>query len=47
MAVGDVLPETAGVYWRPRVDERRLHLAARRWTATTVAHTVPFHRPGP
>ena len=42
MAVGDVLPETAGVYWRPRVDERRLHLAARRWTATTVAHTVPF-----
>jgi hypothetical protein len=42
VAVGDVLPETAGVHWRPRVDERRLSLAARRWTATTVAHTVPF-----
>lgn len=37
-----VLPETAGVYWRPRIDERRLTQAARRWTATTVAHSVPF-----
>lgn len=39
---GDVLPETAGVHWRPRADEPRLALIARRWTATTVAHTVPF-----
>jgi hypothetical protein len=38
----DVLPETAAVYWRPRVDEARLRRAARAWTATTVAHTVPF-----
>jgi hypothetical protein len=41
-ATGDVLPETAAVYWRPRVDEARLQRAARGWTATTVAHTVPF-----
>jgi hypothetical protein len=38
----DVLPETAAVYWRPRVDETRLQRAARAWTASTVAHTVPF-----
>jgi hypothetical protein len=37
-----LLPETAGVHWRPRVDERRLTLAGRLWTATTVAHTVPW-----
>ncbi|MEJ7894226.1 MAG: hypothetical protein WKF94_16475 [Solirubrobacteraceae bacterium] len=37
-----VLRETAGVYWRPRVDERRLTLAGRTWTATTFAHTVPW-----
>ena len=36
------LPETAGVYWRPRVDERRLTVTGRLWTATTVAHTVPW-----
>ncbi len=36
------LPETAGVYWRPRIDERRLTLSGRAWTATTVAHTVPW-----
>ncbi len=38
----EVLPELAGVYWRPRVDERRLGHAAGLWTLTTVAHTVPF-----
>jgi hypothetical protein len=36
------LPERATVYWRARVDERRLRLRGRWWTATTVAHTVPF-----
>jgi hypothetical protein len=38
----EVLPETAAVYWRPRVDERRLTRRGRLWTATTVAHTIPF-----
>jgi hypothetical protein len=37
-----VLPETAAVYWRPRVDERSLTRRGRAWTLTTVAHTIPF-----
>ena len=37
-----VLPETATVYWRPRVDLRRLRLSGHCWTATTIAHTVPL-----
>ena len=37
-----VLPETAAVYWRPRVDERSLERRGRFWTLTTVAHTVPL-----
>jgi hypothetical protein len=36
------LPELARVAWRPRVDERRLARRAHLWTATTVAHTLPF-----
>ncbi len=40
--MAEALPELAGVYWRPRVDERRLGHAAGLWTLTTVAHTVPF-----
>jgi hypothetical protein len=36
------LPETAAVYWRPRVDARRLQVVGRYWTATTFAHTVPL-----
>jgi hypothetical protein len=36
------LPETAAVYWRPRVDERQLAWRGRLWTLTTAAHTVPF-----
>jgi hypothetical protein len=36
------LPETAAVYWRPRVDERSLARRGRTWTLTTVAHTIPF-----
>ena len=38
----DVLPETAAVHWRPRVDDRQLARRGRTWTLTTVAHTVPF-----
>lgn len=37
-----VLPETQAVYWRPRVDERRLRIAGRLWTATSLMHSVPF-----
>jgi hypothetical protein len=37
-----LLPETAAVYWRPRVDERSLERRGRVWTLTTVAHTIPF-----
>jgi hypothetical protein len=36
------LPETAAVYWRPRLDAHRLARRGRLWTLTTVAHTVPF-----
>src|SRR3954454_19832129 len=36
------LPETAAVYWRPRMDAARLVHRGRTWTATTAAHTVPF-----
>ncbi|MEA2369626.1 MAG: hypothetical protein QOH12_20 [Solirubrobacteraceae bacterium] len=41
-ARGEVLPELAAVHWRPLADERHLRRAGRIWTATTVAHTVPF-----
>jgi hypothetical protein len=37
-----VLHETAGVYWRPRVDARRLAFTGRMWTLSTFAHTVPW-----
>ena len=37
-----VLPETEAVYWRPRVDARRLTVTGRLWTATSLAHSVPF-----
>jgi len=40
--IDEVLPETAAVYWRPRVDERHLDRRARLWTLTTVAHTIPY-----
>jgi hypothetical protein len=36
------LPERQSVYWRRPVDERSLRRSGRLWTATTVAHTVPF-----
>jgi hypothetical protein len=41
-AVEAALPETAGVYWRPRMDARRLRRRGRGWTASTLAHSVPF-----
>ena len=41
-ATTEALPETAAVAWRPRMDERRLQLYARAWTATTLAHVLPF-----
>jgi hypothetical protein len=37
-----LLPETAAVYWRPRVDARSLTRRGRLWTLTTVVHTVPY-----
>jgi hypothetical protein len=37
-----VLPETAAVYWRPRLDAARLRRRGHIWTLTTLAHTIPF-----
>jgi hypothetical protein len=37
-----VLPETAAVPWRPRVDARALRRRGALWTLSTVAHVVPF-----
>jgi hypothetical protein len=37
-----VLPETAAVYWRPRLDAARLRRRGRIWTFTTLAHSLPF-----
>ena len=36
------LPEVDAVYWRPRMDVRRLRRRGWAWTATTAAHSVPF-----
>lgn len=36
------LPETAAVYWRPRIDAARLRRRGRGWTLSTLAHTIPF-----
>ncbi len=38
----ELLPELAGVHWRPLVDERELRRASLLWTLSTVSHTVPF-----
>jgi hypothetical protein len=38
----DVLPETAGVHWRPRIDDKRLKRLGALWTLSSVAHVVPF-----
>jgi hypothetical protein len=37
-----VLPETAAVFRRPRLDEARLRRRERGWTLSTVVHTVPW-----
>lgn len=42
LAPSAALPELAAVHWRARVDEVRLRRTGRQWTATTVAHVVPF-----
>jgi hypothetical protein len=42
LAPAAVLPETAAVHWRPRVDERHLRRVGALWTLTTFAHVVPF-----
>ncbi len=36
------LPETAAVYWRPRIDAARLRRRGHGWTLSTLAHTIPF-----
>ena len=39
---GQVLPELASVYWRPRVDDDALRRRGALWATVTVAHVVPF-----
>lgn len=36
------LPELQSVYWRKRASDDSLRARGRGWTASTVAHTVPF-----
>lgn len=36
------LPELANVYWRQRANDVSLTRTGRLWTATTLAHTLPF-----
>lgn len=36
------LPELADVHWRRRADEESLRQADRQWTASVVAHELPF-----
>jgi hypothetical protein len=42
VSTAPVLPETAAVYWRPRLDAARLRRRELGWTLSTLAHTVPF-----
>jgi hypothetical protein len=42
LVTAPVLPETAAVYWRPRLDAARLRRRGRGWTLSTLAHTIPF-----
>jgi hypothetical protein len=42
VSAAPVLPETAAVYWRPRLDAARLRRREHGWTASTLAHTIPF-----
>jgi hypothetical protein len=41
-AAAPVLPETAAVYWRPRIDAARLRRRGRLWTFSALAHSIPF-----
>jgi hypothetical protein len=41
-AAAPVLPETAAVHWRPRIDAARLHRRERLWTFSALAHSIPF-----
>jgi hypothetical protein len=41
-STAQALPELARVHWRSRASDRTLIRSARLWTATTVAHIVPF-----
>jgi hypothetical protein len=38
----EALPEVAKVYWRPRASDQSLTRTGRLWTASTLAHTLPF-----
>jgi hypothetical protein len=38
----ETMPELANVYWRPRANDRSLTRTGRLWTATALAHSVPF-----
>ena len=40
--VPGILPETASVHWRARVDDARLRRSGIHWTLSTFAHVVPF-----
>jgi hypothetical protein len=42
VSAAPVLPETAAVYWRPRLDAARLRRREQGWTLSTLAHTIPF-----
>jgi hypothetical protein len=42
LAPATTLPELAGVFWRPRVDERIVRRREHIWTLTTALHTLPF-----
>jgi hypothetical protein len=42
VSAAPVLPETSAVYWRPRIDAASLRRRERGWTASTLAHTIPF-----
>lgn len=42
MSAAPALPETAAVYWRPRLDAARLRRRELGWTLSTLAHTIPF-----
>lgn len=42
MSAAGALPELASVYWRPRMTPARLRRRELLWTATTLAHVVPF-----